>query len=189
MGRSLGFTEEEMRRDMVGKRSSSFFSVPGLFVGYSTKGQSDCDSAKSPTSPLDYKLFSSLRSSRSSNLDVHQPKSWDCSKVGLGLVDSLSDDCGISSGGSENRNIVFGSQMRINIPNPMKDSSALDDAPKSLPKGYGIPSLTEFKPVELGKICSCSLVRGGMNFGNNVSGSLPINFGSSSHGLIGFSLC
>ncbi|KAJ0977857.1 hypothetical protein J5N97_013331 [Dioscorea zingiberensis] len=117
------FTEEEMRRDMVGKRSSSFFSVPGLFVGYSTKGQSDCDSAKSPTSPLDYKLFSSLRRS------------------------------------SENRNIVFGSQMRINIPNPMKDSSALDDAPKSLPKGYGIPSLTEFKPVELGKICSCSLVR------------------------------
>ncbi|KAH7681857.1 Zinc finger LIM-type protein [Dioscorea alata] len=172
-----------MRREMLRKRSSSFFSVPGLFVGFSTKGQSDCDSAKSPTSPLDYKLFSNLRSSRSSCLDTHYPKSWDCSKVGLGLVDSLNDDCGILSGSSENRNIVFGSQMRINIPNPLKESSALDDAPKSLPKDYGIPSQTEFKPVELGKICSCSLVREGMNSSSNFSGSLPINFGSS-HGLI-----
>ncbi|XP_020097790.1 uncharacterized protein LOC109716663 [Ananas comosus] len=125
-------------------RSSSLFSLPGLFVGFTTKGLSDCyDSAKSPTSPLDHKLFS--------NPSMRSPRSWDNKRVGLGLVDSLSEEetmvCGSVLG---SKNILFGSQMRINIPNPkthltgFRDGSSIA-APKSLPKDYGISSLTRAK--------------------------------------------
>ncbi|KAH0448786.1 hypothetical protein IEQ34_022586 [Dendrobium chrysotoxum] len=97
-------------------RSSTLFNVPGLFVGFTGKGLQDSDSAKSPTSPLDHKLFSNFGSSL-----VRSPRSpgrsWDCSRVGLGLVDSLSDEKGLRS--SERKNILLGSQMRIvNIPSP-----------------------------------------------------------------------
>lgn len=97
-------------------RGPTFFNVPGLFVGFTGKGLQDSDSAKSPTSPLDRKLFSNVSSSF-----VRSPRSpgrsWDCSRVGLGLVDSLSDDNGERS--PESKNILLGSQMRIvNIPSP-----------------------------------------------------------------------
>ncbi|KAK8940252.1 hypothetical protein KSP40_PGU016113 [Platanthera guangdongensis] len=87
-------------------KNCPFFNVPGLFVG---KGLQDSDSLKSPTSPLDHRVFSNLGCSF-----VQSPtsprKSWDCSRVGLGLVDSLSD---------ETKNILLGSQMRtIGIPTP-----------------------------------------------------------------------
>lgn len=91
------------------KSSHHFFNVPGLFVG---KILQDSDSVKSPTSPLDHRIFSNLSCSF-----VPSPrspgKSWDCSRVGLGLVDSLG------GGGDESKNILLGSQMRtISIPTP-----------------------------------------------------------------------
>ncbi|XP_073000235.1 FCS-Like Zinc finger 10-like [Typha latifolia] len=144
-------------------KSTSFFSVPGLFVGFTTKGLSDCDSARSPTSPLDYKVFSNVgnsfvRSPRTPGPDG-QPKSWDCSRVGLGLVGSLNDETmpfGKGLGFPERRNIVFGSQMRINIPNPSAHlgglrGEPLGAAPKSLPKDYGVFSQTRIgSPHHLG---------------------------------------
>ncbi|XP_020582494.1 uncharacterized protein LOC110026060 [Phalaenopsis equestris] len=91
-------------------RSSTFFNVPGLFVGFTGKGVHDSDPAKSPTSPLDHRLFSNFSSSF-----VRSPRSmgrsWDCSRVGLGLVDSLSDEKGQCS--PESKNILLGPQMRI----------------------------------------------------------------------------
>lgn len=132
-------------------RSASFFSVPGLFVGLSNKGLPDSESARSPTSPLDYKVFSNLgssfvRSPRSPGPEG-TPRSWDCSRVGLGLVDSLNDESkagGKVLGFSESKNILLGSQMRINIPTPktlldgIRDESLGAAAPKSLPENLGI---------------------------------------------------
>ncbi|KAI0502428.1 hypothetical protein KFK09_017377 [Dendrobium nobile] len=84
-------------------KSSSFFSIPGLLVSFTGKSLAESDPMKSPTSPLDYKLFSNIANSL-----IRSPKSpgrsWDCSRVGLGLVDSLRD---------ENKNILLGSQMRL----------------------------------------------------------------------------
>ncbi|KAG0465458.1 hypothetical protein HPP92_019622 [Vanilla planifolia] len=91
-------------------RTSSFFSFPGLLVSTTSKGSPESDSTKSPTSPLDFRLFTSLgsflfRSPRSPG------RSWDCSRVGLGLVDSLGGET--CPGLSENRNLLLGSQKRI----------------------------------------------------------------------------
>ncbi|KAK8962262.1 hypothetical protein KSP40_PGU021237 [Platanthera guangdongensis] len=90
-------------------RCSSLFSIPGLLVSF--KGSSEPDSTRSPTSPLDYRIFSNL-----ANSFIRSPRSpgrsWDCSRVGLGLVDSLGDDN--VPGHSETKNILLGSQLRLN---------------------------------------------------------------------------
>ncbi|KAG6538835.1 FCS-Like Zinc finger 10-like [Zingiber officinale] len=133
---SKGYLMSHSTSDGVVKKSStsSFLSVPGLLVGFTSKGSSDCDAVWSPTSPLD-KVFSSRGNS---NLGSPTPgssngrlKCWDSSRVGLGLVDSLKDDdenkpCGKALG---NRNIVFGSQIKFNI---------------SIPKPCGISSQQNF---------------------------------------------
>lgn len=136
-------------------RSTSFFNLPGLFVGFS-KGAGDSDAARSPISPLDLKVFSGLsghfgRSPRSPASFEGPRKSWDSDRVGLGLVDSLSDKllpCGGPPllGPSESRSILLGSQMKIiSIPSPrtrfdhlLSEGSAT--SPKSLPKNYVISS-------------------------------------------------
>ncbi|XP_058111362.1 FCS-Like Zinc finger 8-like [Magnolia sinica] len=134
-------------------KTTSFFSVPGLFVGFSTKGLSDYDSARSPTSPLDHKVFGNLvnplRSPRSGPDGGLPQKSWDCSRVGLGIVDSLNDEtkpCGAKIlGFSESRKILFGSRMRINIPScntHLQNSLDFSATPKSLPKNYAISPQT-----------------------------------------------
>lgn len=117
-------SELYFQSDVMGQKhkGNSFFSVPGLFVGLNYKGLSDSDSVRSPTSPLDFRVFSNLgspfRSPRSSQDGQH--KSWDCSKVGLSIIDSL-DDGGKLSGkvlrSSESKTILFGPQMRIKTPN------------------------------------------------------------------------
>ncbi|KAK1259908.1 MAR-binding filament-like protein 1 [Acorus gramineus] len=152
-------------------KTSSFFSLPGLFVGFTSKRSSDNDPSRSPTSPLDSKVFSNL-----GNSFVRSPR-WDSDRVGLGIVDSLNDETktgevfGLSKSG---RNIVFGSQMKINVPNsvthcqsPLEDS--LVTTPRSLPGTFKVPPQnhhigspkpqSSLIPVELnplGKIRSCS---------------------------------
>lgn len=76
-------------------KTNSFFSIPGLL---------DSDSVRSPTSPLDCRVFSSLSNPfRSPKLSQ---KSWDCSKVGLSIIDSLDDDTNLSG----KSNILFGTK-------------------------------------------------------------------------------
>ncbi|KAJ6354574.1 hypothetical protein OIU77_005225 [Salix suchowensis] len=67
-------------------KASSFFTGPGLLVGSSHKGLSDGDSVRSPTSPLDCRMFSNIGNPHKSL------RSWDCNKVGLSILDSLDDD-------------------------------------------------------------------------------------------------
>ncbi|KAJ4958268.1 hypothetical protein NE237_025379 [Protea cynaroides] len=128
-------------RDVLGQKlkSGSFFSVPGLFVGFNTKGLLDSDSARSPTSTLDYKVFANLgnpfRSPRTSP-DGPQ-KSWDCSKVGLGIVDSLKDEAkpsGKGLGTSESKSILFGSQFR----NPSSPKHLFGSVDSSFPKVHEV---------------------------------------------------
>uniref|UniRef100_A0A1J3JKJ2 FLZ-type domain-containing protein n=1 Tax=Noccaea caerulescens TaxID=107243 RepID=A0A1J3JKJ2_NOCCA len=95
---------------------------------YSSKSelsQSDYESAWSPTSPLDFRLFSSLGnpfggySSSRSIRKVHQ-KSWDSGKVGLSIVDSLDDPHrhtdSLLPSSPDSKSIIFGSWMRIGNP-------------------------------------------------------------------------
>ncbi|XP_043702934.1 FCS-Like Zinc finger 8-like [Telopea speciosissima] len=128
-------------RDFLGQKlkSGSFFSVPGLFIGFNTKGSSDSDSARSPTSPLDYKVFANLANPfRSPRASPDGPqKSWDCSKVGLGIVDSLKDEVKPFSKGpktSESKSILFGSQFR----NPSSPKHLFDSVDSSLPKVHAV---------------------------------------------------
>ncbi|RZS06967.1 hypothetical protein BHM03_00037719 [Ensete ventricosum] len=131
--------------------NTSLFGVPGLFVGFSTKGFSNCDAVRSPTSPLDCKAFSSLGNSflgspRSASLDG-KPRCWDCNRVGLSLVDALKDETeprGKFLGLSESRTSASAPATRINHKSHLgglRDDS-LCAAPKSLPKDYAISSHT-----------------------------------------------
>lgn len=164
------------------RKNNSFFGVPGLFVGLTPKSLSDSDSVWSPTSPLDFRVFSNLgnsfRSPRSPCCE--QQKSWDTSKVGLSIIDYLENDTKLSGKvlRSESKSILFGPQMRIKTINSQTHVNSFE-TPKSLPKNYAIFPYTQIKsslqkensdvvfeigetPLELeqepfGKIRSCSL--------------------------------
>ncbi|KAF8400770.1 hypothetical protein HHK36_014070 [Tetracentron sinense] len=150
-------SESCFKPDVLGQKhkSISVFSISGLFVGFSTKILPDSDSARSPTSPLDFRGFSNLGNSCRSPRSCHGQKSWDCSKVGLSIVDSLKDETkplGKVLRSSESKNILFGSQMRNNIPNSCRHLYCSTDyvvIPNSLPKDYVISPDTQIKSPHL----------------------------------------
>ena len=134
--------------------SSSLFNIPGFFVGFGTKGSSDYDSIRSPTSPLDIGVFSnfrnpvSLKYARSSSENGHR-KEWHFGKVGLGIVNSLVDD---TAGGDldipKQKNIIFGPQVKTNATNSLKRyHDPLDSClrSKSLPTNYIASRLSQTK--------------------------------------------
>ncbi|KAL2455418.1 Protein of unknown function (DUF581) [Abeliophyllum distichum] len=149
-------SEPYFHSDVLGlkTKNNSFFNVPSLFVGFNPKN-SESDSVRSPTSPLDFKLFSNFgnpfRSPRSSN-EGHQ-KRWDCSKVGLSIIDCLDDESKHSEKVlplSNSRNILFGPQMRIKSPN-FRSHIDSSETPKSLPKSVAIFPCARGKPSNLQK--------------------------------------
>ncbi|KAM1022649.1 hypothetical protein ACFX15_042750 [Malus domestica] len=208
MGR-LPISDAAAGSDVLGHnpKSNSFFSVPGLFVGLSTKGLSDYDAVRSPTSPLDFRVFSNLgypfRSPRS-NQDGGQQRSWGSSKVGLSIIDSIDDVkfFGKVPQSSESKNILFGPGMRINkIPEHQSNAKCFDYSPKSLPKNYAISPHSKIKsplqkgssdvlfeigeapsePESFGKIRSCSLDSG--RAFSTLSGLSNLNPNSTSGGF------
>ncbi|OWM78196.1 FCS-Like Zinc finger 10 [Punica granatum] len=104
--------------DIFGLRhiSSSLPSIPSPFVGLSTKGPSDSDSVRSPTSPLDFKLFSNLSNSfnHKSPRSNGPHKKWDCSEVGLGIVNSIANEVNSSDDTPvlQHKHIIFGRQVK-----------------------------------------------------------------------------
>ncbi|XP_068649336.1 FCS-Like Zinc finger 8-like [Aristolochia californica] len=135
-------------------KNTAFFRVPGLFVAFGSKVLSDSDSARSPTSPLDFKGFSNpINPLGSLRVAPNGPqKSWDCNRVGLSILDSLSDEtksCGRVFGVSESRNILFGSQMKINFSsngNNLQNSLNISASPKSSsPEHYAMSPRSEIK--------------------------------------------
>ncbi|XP_062214183.1 FCS-Like Zinc finger 11-like isoform X1 [Phragmites australis] len=100
-----------------------FFRVPDHLVKLSTKCSIELDAVRSPTSPLDLKFFTGLgtKSPRSSSLDASQnQKILLGDRVGLGLVDSLSDENPTPLG---SRKVLLGSEMRITDNLSRKNSS------------------------------------------------------------------
>ncbi|KAJ6674073.1 FCS-LIKE ZINC FINGER 11 [Salix viminalis] len=160
-------------------KASSFFTGPGLFVGSSHKGLSDGDSVRSPTSPLDCRMFSNIGNPHKSL------RSWDCNKVGLSILDSLDDDdfdgddgkgFGKALQSSESKNILFGPRVRSKPPNFQSHTDPFQSQ-KSLPRNFAVfpRTLTKsplqkgssdvlfeigegpFESEPFGKIRSCSL--------------------------------
>ena len=140
-------------------KNSSFYTIPGLLVGLSPKGLAltDSDSVRSPTSPLDFRLFSGLGNpSRPSSTrpsfshENGQQRSYvggGTSKLGLiSIIDSLDDDMKFSgkvlrsssssTSSESSKNILFGPQLRIINKAPNGTNSF--ESPKSLPKNYAI---------------------------------------------------
>lgn len=135
-------------------KTNSFFTVPGLFVGLNPK-TSESDSVRSPTSPLDFKVFSKPKlgnlPTRACKQNEAIQKSWDRNKVGLSIIESLEDEMKPSAGkilrSSDSKNILFAPQMRI-LNNPsLKTASfdVFDSLSNSLPKNYAIFPCTQIK--------------------------------------------
>ncbi|KAJ6745535.1 FCS-LIKE ZINC FINGER 11 [Salix koriyanagi] len=113
------------------------------------------DNMGSPTSPLDFRMFSNIRNPNKFPGSYHggQQKSWDCSKVGLSIVDSLDDD-GEGSGevlrSSESKNILFGPRVRSKTPNFQSHTDSFQ-APKSLPRNFAVfPRTLTKSPLQKG---------------------------------------
>lgn len=155
MGHSTSDSSESLSNSDVflkqKHKTNSFFAVSGLFVGLSPK-VSDCDSVRSPTSPLEFKVFSKsnpvnpFRFPKPSNEGTQ--KSWDCQKVGLSIIDSLDNETKESGKvlrSSDSKNILFGAQMRMKIPDLITRLNSFE-APNSLPKNYAIFPTAQIKP-------------------------------------------
>ncbi|KAJ9549680.1 hypothetical protein OSB04_022223 [Centaurea solstitialis] len=132
-------------------KTNSFFTVPGLFVGLNPK-TSESDSVRSPTSPLDFKVFSKpIHGNLPSKQNEATQKSWDCNKVGLSIIESLEDEMKPSAGkilrSSDSKNILFAPQLRI-LNNPSLKTASFDpfdSLSNSLPKNYAIFPSTQIK--------------------------------------------
>lgn len=114
---------------------SSLFPSPRLFSGFSPKGASDREAVMSPTSILETKPFSTIgnpfftdRNQRrpiknvvattTADEDRHHPwDSGDSKAIGLGLVDALNNEkVDQQTSKPESRMVMFGSQLKIQIP-------------------------------------------------------------------------
>ncbi|KAK4355431.1 hypothetical protein RND71_024402 [Anisodus tanguticus] len=139
------------------KNNSFFNHVPGVFVGLNNPNKSsESDSVRSPTSPLDFRVFSNLGNPfRSSSNEGTHKTFRGCTKVGLGIVDSLNDDEMEKSGkvlrSSDSKNILFGTQIRIKTNNFKSCVDSLEE-PKSLPKNISIfpPTFSKSSNIEKG---------------------------------------
>ncbi|KAK7280108.1 hypothetical protein RJT34_25170 [Clitoria ternatea] len=109
------------------KPMSSFFSSPRLFTNLTPKGFHETETMMSPTSILDSKPFSGFKnpfwtetnSPRTPGSEHKRP--WDKLEpkgVGLGLVDALVEDekQGEVSSKPDSRTVLFGSQLKIQVP-------------------------------------------------------------------------
>ncbi|OVA15506.1 Protein of unknown function DUF581 [Macleaya cordata] len=131
---------------------SSFFSSPKFFTVFSPKGSSETESIMSPTSILDSKPFSgfgnpfwsdkntSTRLSAEPCLEnKHRPweKKLDSGGVGLGIVDALNEETDQKSSKPDSRMVLFGSQLKIQIPPLPPSVLSPTESPKS-PADFGI---------------------------------------------------
>ncbi|KAL6501946.1 hypothetical protein OROGR_027079 [Orobanche gracilis] len=100
------------------QKTNSSLKMPGLFVGFSPRSSSDTESVPSPTSPLDFRIFSSFgnpfRHLRAQNEAHH--KSSILGKVGLSIIDSLDNEIkepGNAIQSFEKKNLLFERQISV----------------------------------------------------------------------------
>lgn len=121
------------------EKRKSIFKAPLLYVGLGM----DSDSLRSPTSPLDVTLLSNRGNTlRTSPPNQGLKRGWNCTKVGLSIIDSLEDCSKLS------RNVLLSSEFNKGSfsPNPSPQmitkvtncNHCLDSvkASKSLPKDF-----------------------------------------------------
>lgn len=148
-----------LQNGSLGKHiSSSLFSIPGFFAGFGSKGSIDGDSLRSPTSPLDFRLFSNLsnpfgfKSISSAESESGRQKKFVSSEVGLGIINSIVvDGCEPTSealDSNRRKNVIFGPQIKTKIyklSNHYIKSLGSSLKSYSLPSNYTISSLSKAK--------------------------------------------
>ncbi|CAN6551643.1 unnamed protein product [Malus baccata var. baccata] len=117
-------------REKHTKLTSSFFANPRLFTSFTSKAVSESDAVMSPTSILETKPFLGLRNpfwSESNTPRTPEPESrrihWDkldSKGIGLAIVDALNESDPKPSN-PKTRMVIFGSQLKIQIP-PLQPS-------------------------------------------------------------------
>ncbi|TXG69107.1 hypothetical protein EZV62_004042 [Acer yangbiense] len=142
------------------KIGSSIFGI----VGHSSKGSSDSvSSVWSPTSPLDFRSFVNLSNPFSrkfrkcSTQNCHQ-KRLNCSKVGLGLINSLAEENKSTDGALDSlkrKTIVFGPQVKLStLISTVNNNGSIYTYKKSnsLPRNYIVSPmlLTKTPNLQLG---------------------------------------
>ncbi|KZV24900.1 hypothetical protein F511_21598 [Dorcoceras hygrometricum] len=181
-------------------KNELYFKVPGLSVGINAKNQ-ETDSVKSPTSTLDFRIFSTtgnpIRSLRTQNVEG-QFKSWDCSKVGLSIIDSLdveTTQSGKVVRSSDSKNIPFECQTNIRNSKFHSHFGSLE-TPKSLRNNVAVFSNNQTRRDNIQKGDSAILIEIGEapkeSFKSCSLGCVKLNlsltdFGSSnlgSHNLV-----
>ncbi|KAK7308034.1 hypothetical protein VNO77_41625 [Canavalia gladiata] len=120
------------------KPISSFFSSPRLLANFTSKVLCEAESMMSPTSILDSKPFSGFRNpfwseANSPRTPVGEHKRYYWDKLdSKGLVDALVDDKpGEITSKSQSRMVLFGSQLKIQIPPLPHATLAPSQSPKS----------------------------------------------------------
>ncbi|CAL9063839.1 FCS-Like Zinc finger 8-like isoform X1 [Musa acuminata AAA Group] len=123
---------------LLSPTAASFFTSPRPFSGFSQKGTADPEAGASPTSILETRPFSAIRNPSffdgnpkrailSSSVtptipNVSRPlpqENGDPRAIGLGLLDVLNNEDSVKSTSKpEKRMVVFGSQLKIQIPPP-----------------------------------------------------------------------
>ncbi|KHG28688.1 Inactive tyrosine-protein kinase 7 [Gossypium arboreum] len=169
-------SESIFRSDALGLRhiSSSLFNIPGFLVGFSAKGSSDSDAVRSPTSPLDLRVFANLsnpfsvKSPQSPSQNGYRKK-WDCNKIDLGIVNLLADENkpnGEKLEFPKRKNIIFRPRMKTELPCSSRtiginSSPQLVSKPSSLPTplGHTSGSLSAHE-IELSEDYTCIISHG-----------------------------
>lgn len=110
------------------KKTKSIFKAPLQFVGLGL----DSDSLNSPTSPLDLTLLSN----RGNPYEGQQQRIYDCTKLGLSIIDSLKDCSKFSVFKKASVNPTPSPQMIITKAPNFNHSIDSVHASKSLPKDF-----------------------------------------------------
>ncbi|MQL95270.1 hypothetical protein Taro_027938 [Colocasia esculenta] len=171
---------------------SSLLPSPRLFVGSLIgKGISDSEAVMSPTSILEAKNFSAIgislfdRNPKKPPVDATAPPPsenrqhhWENGElrgVGLGIVDALNDEDNQKLPKTDSRKVLFGSQLKIQIPSIL---------PTSMSRTSSVESTNS--PIEFGIKTRNSLLgslspgwRSPMGSGNFPDGSSPRVFPGS----------
>lgn len=124
------------------KPGSAFFRSPRLFTPFSSKNLGDSETLMSPTSILDTRTFPAFMNPlwSETNSPPKSPKrDWEPKGVGLSLVDALIDDEKSESKQikTESRMVLFGSQLKIQIP-PLHPSVLSPSSSPPSPSDFGI---------------------------------------------------
>ncbi|KAF5452538.1 hypothetical protein F2P56_027520 [Juglans regia] len=130
--------------DKYRKPASSLLISPSLFT---PKWLSETEAVMSPTSILDNKPFSGLRNplwsetSTPRNPEIETKRLWDnldSKGIGLAIVDALNEEKSDTKPSKlESRTVLFGSQLKIQIPHPPNSVLSPAESPKS-PADFGI---------------------------------------------------